>query len=204
MAKVDLNQRSTTREQVLFALVLVVMVVVFLKGLYAPQLRKVESLKGKILSLTLQRDALKKFAMLSPEKVRSLSRRKGVKIKILSGELTPAYQDLTSLLAELTRPAVLSGVSVQYLSYQPSAQEEGYMRTDFAINVRGSFTDVLNYVERMEQFPALFHLEGVSLKIIEEQPQEVESEIQGRFYRLGTGGGKRPPLATTVEGGKTP
>lgn len=187
------------REQVMYGVVLVIMAVGLLKVVYAPQSKKIEELKKQVDSAMFERDALRKFALPSPEKVKSISRRKGVKIKILSGELIPAYQELTSLLAVLTQAPFLSGVTVLNLNYQPSTQEKGYVKSNFGMNVRGSFTDILRYIEKMEQFPALFHLGGINLKAYENQPQDVETEIEGVFYRLG-GAEKNVPSAAEKAG----
>lgn len=202
MTKINLDQRPTVREQVMYGVVLLIMVIGLLRVVYAPQTKKIEGLKVQVASATFERDALRKFALPSPEKVKSLSRRKGVKIKILSGELVPAYQELTSLLAVLTQAPFLSGISVLNLSYKPSTQEKGYVKTEFGLNVRGSFTDILRYIEEMEQFPALFHLGEVNLKVIANQPQEVETEIQGLFYRLGTMPNPPPSAGKPAEGKK--
>lgn len=195
MTKLDLDQVANRREQILFAMVAFVFVILFFRVFYAQQARKMETAGQKVQALTLERDALVKFSQVTPtlQKSETLSRRKGIKMKILYGEVKGAVQEATALLAQLTESAFLGRVAVQTMSFQPPVAERGYWKTDFSLNVLGSFVDVVQYLERLEQFPALFNVEQVSLRAAEGQPQELQAEIQGRFFRLDekAGGNKK-------------
>ncbi len=184
MTKVDINLPANKREQLLFAVVLVFFVFVFFRVVHGPQAGRLENVKRQVSSLRFEKEALMKLSLPSAEKLHSLSRRKGVKMKILAGDITPVYRDVSMLLTRLTEPSLLGGLSIQDLNHQPPVKEKGYDRTDFKMKARGSFTDVLRYVEKMEEFPALFSLESLNVQVVEGQPQEVDSEIVGRFFRM--------------------
>lgn len=192
MTRVDLNQMASLREQILFGAVLVVMVVLFFRVFYSAQAKQADVFRSRLEALKLEKDALVKFASSTPSLGRdiSFSRKKGLKIKILLGELNDGNRGgISSMLNEVTSPGFLRGVQVENLSYLPPLRDPGYSKTDFTLNVRGAFTDFLQYLSRLEQFPALLNLQNISLKIAEGQPQDIQAEILGRFYEVSGGGG---------------
>lgn len=188
MTRVDLGQEATRREQILFGVVVLVLIVLFFRIFYGGQAKKQDLSQGRLNALKAEKEALVKFSAFTPmiERGATLSRKKGIKVKILTGEIRSDYGEMSVLLQEVTEPGFLGGVKVENLSYLPPMPDQGYTKSDFTINVRGSFMEVLRYLERLEQFPALFEVSGVSFKVAEGQPQDVQAEILGRFFRLGT------------------
>jgi len=186
MTGVDLDQVANRREQILFALVALVLIVLFFRVFYAQQSRKINEADKKLQALSMEKNALIKFAASTPslQKSETLSRKKGIKMKILFGEVKDVYQEVTTLLAQLTEPGFLGRIKVQKMSFEPDVSEKGYRKTDFSLNILGSYLDVVQYLERLEQFPALFRLESVNLQSAEGHPQELMAEVRGRFFRL--------------------
>lgn len=105
-------------------------------------------------------------------------------MKILSGEVTATSHTVNDLLGHLSEPSFLGGMEIQKMSFLPESREKGYRQTDFTINLSGNFPDMVRYLERLEQFPALFYLETVNLTAAEGQPQELNIELTGRFFDL--------------------
>lgn len=184
MTRVEWNMPAQRREQALFAGFLLAFVFFYFHMVYFPQSEKLATIQKKTDSLQLEKKALVKLIDIPPSKVRPLSRRKDVKMKILSGDIQSTYNNVSLLFTRLTEPAFLGGISIQDLSYAPAVKEKGYERTDFRLKMRGSFSEILHYLEKMEEFPALFSLEGVNIANVEGQPQEIESEMSGHFFRI--------------------
>ncbi len=186
MTKIDLNQQANRRETILFSLIILVALVLFSRVVYSPQAARLNEAKTQYQSLAFEKDALEKFSHATPviSKRDTLTRR-GIKMKILYGEVISVYQDVTSLLDALTEHTFLSGVTIQKLSYQPEVLDKGFGRTDFSMDLLGSFPEVIQYLDRLEQFPALFNLEGLSFKTAEGQSQELQINLQGRVYKMG-------------------
>ncbi len=184
MTKVEWNLPIKPREQLLFVGFLLALVFVLFRMGYAPMAESLSKIKTQTQTLLLEKVSLQKMALVPPEKLKPLSRRKDVKIRILTGDILPAYQDVSTLLTRLTEPAFIGGMQIQDLSYAPVVELAGYEFVDFKMKLRGSFIDVLRYIEKMEEFPALFSLENLSVHVIEGQTQEVESEILGRFFKI--------------------
>ncbi len=192
MTKVDLDAQANLREQILFGMVILFVVILFFRVVYKGQGQRVEILRGQIEALQVEKEALIQYSSATPRIVREtlLSERRGIKFKILAGQVRSSYDDLSALLKEITAPQFLGSVRVENLSTLPAVLDQGFSfsRTDFTLDVRGSFADLLQYLERVEQFPALANLENISLKIAEGQPQDVQAEILGRFFQIKTTG----------------
>lgn len=195
MTQVDLNQQANRRETILFGLIILVLLVLFLRMVYGPQAARLDEAKTKYQSLTFEKDALEKFSHATPViSRRDTLTRRGIKMKILYGEVTSVYQDVTSLLDALTAPSFLSGVTIKKLSYQPEVLDKGFGRTDFSMDLLGSFPDVIQYLDRLEQFPALFNLESLSFKTAEGQSRELQINLQGRVYKMGVSSSETQPI----------
>jgi len=203
MTKVEWHLPANTREQVLFAGVLLAFVFFYFQIVYLPQAERALVIKKNTASLQLEKTALSKLNVLSPGKIHPLSRRRDVKMKILSGDIVSAYQDVSLLLTRLTEPSFLGGIAIEDLSYLPQIMEKGYARTDFKVKLRGSFSEILHYLEKMENFPALFSLESINIQDVTGQPQEIESEILGHFFSIEKAGKGQAPPATADAGGKS-
>ncbi len=189
LSSVDLNQKATSRETVLLLISLAIVMGVFLKGVHGPQLRRVVEFKQKTTALRLEREALKKFSLPALDRgtaAAAFSKTKGIKAKILTGELKPAFVDVPTALSKLTEPVFLQGVIIQNISYQPPSAQAGVIQTDFNLNIRGTFVEVLRYLERLEKFPALFVIRAMDVKTVEGQTQEINADLSGRFYELGS------------------
>ncbi len=182
----DLDQLSNRREQLLFAAIALVLTILFFRLLWAPQSRKIDVARSRAIALKAEKEALARFFETTPtlKKSDTLLRKKGTKLKILFGEVQEVYKDLVSLMTQLSDPFFLEGMRVTKMSFQPPAVDKGFSRTDFSIAIRGGFADLIQYLERLEQFPALFSLEQINLQSDPGQPQLLQGEIQGRFFQL--------------------
>ncbi len=206
MNRVEWNLPANTREQALFAAFLLAFVFFFVHILYHPQTERLEKIQKKTASLELEKKALSKLNVLSPGKIKPLSHRKDVKMKVLSGDIGSPHENVSTLSTRLTESDFRRGVPTQTLSYAPAIKEKGYERTDFTMKLRGSFAEILHYLEKMEEFPALFSLGGVTIQDVEGQPQEVEAEIMGHFFKIEKTNPNQAPVAppvTAAAGGKS-
>lgn len=183
--KIDWNQKAILREHLLFGLVFLTFALVFFSALYLPLAEKRKAASFRNQQLTSEKAALANFLATTPalQKTEVLSRRKEIKLRVLFGEVLNVTREITELLTHVTEPVFLGGLEVQKIDYSPEAAETGYSEVDFHMNVAGSFSDLIRYLERLEAFPALFHLESVNVAVAEGQPQELNAEIAGRFFK---------------------
>jgi Tfp pilus assembly protein PilO len=199
--RIDLNQPATLREQIMFGLVALALVVFFLRVILAPLSQRIGEHQARRNALRLERDSLIKFAQMSPlVDKQAFSRKRNLKTRILLGEIRSDFENFQALLAEITSPRFLGGVVIDNLSHQVPVSDQGYSRTDFTLVVRGGFNSVMQYMGRLEQFPALFRIEQFDFKTSEGQAQDVVAELVGRFFSV-----QGPPdSGIAVKTGETP
>lgn len=193
MNREELNRPATVREQILLGLVLLLLVGAFFRVLHAPQTLQIQERKKELAGLRMEREALDKFLETTPQVSQQevMMRQKGLKARILQGEVPLDYREMESLLTQFTDPAFLGGVVIEKLSYQARVveKEKGWSHTSVTLDLLGTFPDMVGYLERLEQFPALFSVENVNFEVRQDQPQELHVEVVGKLYRLEKPGG---------------
>jgi Tfp pilus assembly protein PilO len=182
----NLNQVANRREQVLFSFFVLVFLMLFFRTFYASQVRKVREVQKKIESVRLEKEALERFAATAPvfKREQKLSARREAKIKVLYGEVESDYEDIGALLAKISEPDFMRRSSLQKINLSDPKPGQGYVATDFTLSLVGNFSDMIQSLEKMEQFPALFRLENVVVKSVEGRPQDLEAEVISRFFKL--------------------
>ncbi len=186
MTAIDWKGEANLRERVLFGLVAFAICFVSFRTFYVPQSVKIGELSDRLAMIRLERDALLKFQQATPtlSGTKSFAPKRGVKIKILLGEIQEKEEDVAGLLGGITEPVFLNRLKILKMSFQPPVSEKGYSKSDFSLVVSGSFADVIQYLERLETYPALFDLESIHLMATLSQSQELEAELAGRFFKM--------------------
>ncbi len=187
MTDFDWGKAASRREQVLFASILVLATVFFLKGVYVAKLAEARLVQGQVESLELERSVLTRFLERTPTLVAPPASplRGDIKRMILEGKAETPFADLPSLLPRLTEPRFLEGVRVKGLAFQPVMREGGFSRVDFSLEAGGSFGEMISYLERIENLPALVHVKDLVLSAEEGRATEVRAELSLRFFRKG-------------------
>lgn len=199
MKSAALEKQVVPRELALFGVVLLAVLYMGFQYLVKPQLKKIDLLQAQVEGLDQEKEALIRFLEATPTLAKNeLSlKKKTTKVKILFGDIKPAYNDITQLLAEFTHQEFRGRVAINNFSYKLPIQQNGYGETEFQINLRGDFISILQYVESLEQFPALFRIESVKFKVDDQGVQSIAVDLQGRFYQLTPGKGAPPPPSET-------
>ncbi len=185
VSPIDWNRKATRREQALFAAMFLVSLLFFAPGFFKSRLEEVGLNRARLVALQSERNALEKFIRTTPslEGVPSRPRTKEIKLKVLAGEIDSPALDLTTLLSRITAPAFLKAAQVTSFSYQAEVKEAGFGRTDFLLETSGSFGDLVGYLERLEEFPALFFIKDLIVSSGEGGGSVVRAEISCRFFR---------------------
>lgn len=186
MTSIDWHQVASRREKLLFVAFMVGIAVFFFQGVFFPKSAEVNLLRSRLEALSMEKNALLKFMATTPSVAKGTFRKgASLKFKILEGEVHAESNDLPVLLSRLTELKFLQGVHVEGLSFQPAVAETGVLRTDFILETAGSFGQMVSYLERLEQYPALFEVRDLVLSVNEENKGEVKAEISCHFFKKG-------------------
>lgn len=183
----NLGRSATKKEMMLFGVLMLALLNAIPRFAYKPFSKIIADNTQKIANMEMEKTALINFTATTPtlEKTETLH-AKGIKMKVLLGEIQSDYAEVTSLLNSLTDRNFLKGIDLEKLAYQSPNYEEGYSKTQFAMQLSGLFPDLVQYVERLEQFPALFNIDELTLKSAQDKelPEKIEVIVQGYIYRF--------------------
>ena len=187
MTDFDWHKAASRREQILFGIILILSMVFFLKGVYVAKLAEARLVQAQVESFELERSVLQRFLERTPTlTIPPASPLQGdIKLMILEGKAETPFADLPSLLPRLTAPQFLEGVRVRGLAFQPVMREAGYSRVDFSLEAGGSFGEMISFLERIENLPALIHVKDLVLSAQEGRATEVRAELSLRFFKKG-------------------
>lgn len=187
----DLKEKANPREQVLGFLVIIALFVMFLRVLYFPKRGEAQGFRGQIQNLKLEKEALTKFteALIQATQKTGPDKQKNplslsVKLRVLRGELPSVTEETAPLLSLLTSPQFLTGITIKSMSDLPPKKEEGYQKSSFFMNAQGSFPHIIQYLEKIEQVPALMAIDNVALKTIDTRASEVDLELNGTLFQM--------------------
>lgn len=187
-----LQKTSTLREQILTLLVMVSMALLFYRVLYSPKHQNRMALKTQLQNLTMEKEALEKFTQTLLEKIPekeigALSPSLTTKIKILNGEMEPVARETKDLLLQFTTPKILSGIDIKEMNNETGIGSKlPYTEGKFSLLAEGTFGNVTKYLERLEEIPALFIIDNVSITAVTPQAARVHIDLKGSLLALKT------------------
>lgn len=183
----DWNKPASTREKVLFALILLLATILFLRGLYVEKLLEARQVQVQLKVLQAEASVLRQFLERTPTITPTPASRTSddIKIQVLDETLESPFRDLPTLLPRLTDRRFLEGIRIISLSFQPATSEGGYTRVDFTMEAAGSFGEVVSFLERLEELPALFHVRDLVVSTEPGRGTEVRAELSLRFFKRG-------------------
>lgn len=177
----------------LASLVIVALVIMFFRVIYAPNRDVNLQLNVQKNNLRMEKEALEQFTQaLSQKTLKSEATntydRLSMKLEILKGIKKPLTKETSVLLATLTGKPFLRGVVVKEMNDLPVKEEAGLRKAGFSIVAQGSFPNILRYIARMEQLPVLMTIDDVSLKSVSLTSKELELELYGTLLSIGEQG----------------
>lgn len=185
----ELKARAKPREQILALIVFLGIGVLFFRVGYLPKRIASAQAKVQIQNLELEKQALEKFtqALLKQLPMAKQKPLPSPKFRILKGEMAPYAQETSLLLAQWSSPQFLKGLEIKKMSDLAAQKTEGYWKSNFGIQVVGTFRQIFNFLEQIGKFPALVTVDAITLKAIDTKASRVDLELSGTMYHLEEG-----------------
>lgn len=186
----ELKKTANRREQLLGALVIVGILIMFVRVVYGPKKDFNAGIKVKRDALKAEKESLEQLTKVLTEKMAKTEStntfdRLSTKLEILKGEKEPLAKETSALLAHITGKPFLKGVVLKEVSDQSPKTLGGYKSAAFFLNAEGSFSNIVRYMERVEQLPALLTIDDVSLQSITVKSKQLSAELTGTLFALG-------------------
>lgn len=188
MAKTDLKGTATTRELILALIFMMAIMFLFFRTFYTPKSKDIKIVKEKVKNLKVEKEAMKKFTKAITTKrvipIQPLTGPRDLKAQILLGEKTTDVFDMSSLLGKITDPEILKGISLDSLKYSPPEKQQGYTKKPFTLNAHGSYSNTFEFLERVENLPALMTIAGITINIDKVEASRVTLLVSGVLYQV--------------------
>lgn len=195
----QLKKQAQLRESILAIVVIVVLCYAGYSTFYAPKKARVDELKTKIAELTDKAAGLKKLTSTLSDSNKKINEQmqkqaemhatQDPRIQMIQKYKDPIFKSVSSFLNAITQEEFRRNVSIESLKYDMSVQKKGYSETRFVINAFGKFTNVIEFIQKLEGVPALVTLENINVSIHKKDANMVSIDFTGTFYQLGNDNG---------------
>ncbi len=170
LAKIDLKQKLNKRETIIFIATLLVSCLGFFKVFALPGQKAITDAKQQIQTLENER---KQLAAKSVGKTAPEPKKK---------QWLSSADAVEEALDALVRPTYMKGVKVISMQLAESKTEKAFTKRSAILTVSGNFTAVGRYLEDLENLPAPFVIETISMAVDGTKSSDVVTKIQGGFY----------------------
>lgn len=181
----NLKTKANLREQILGGIVILALLMLFFRVVVLPQQVEKEKKRGQHQALLLEKNALEKFNLALQERpitLRKEAPRATPALQVLHGERAAMATEVPELLAKIVHPAFLKGVTLKEMGHTPPKEEERFKKEGFFLKLQGSYYQIIHYVERIEQAPAMVTLDHLTLKTIDPKAAQVDMELTGTLF----------------------
>ena len=194
MATVNLDQSAKNNEMILFAVILAVSVYGIFTYIYVPAAETIRSRNVEVEKALTERARLEKQldsfnkkqagATPSAAPIKTLGDQTSIKAKVLSGDIQATFPDFPSMLPTLLSQDFCAGMQLNDIGIKPPQQQKDFSQTDITLKYSGSFRNLIKCLGSLEDFPATFTVEKLSLSNGGQGYRAVNSEVMLSFYQL--------------------
>lgn len=188
MDKPALTKNAQTREVLLFVLTFFLLLFVFFRYVYTPLSGKIGGVGERLKTIAFEQKALKgQIETLRQQDVKKRSTLKigeNVKLAILKGERGAGIRDIHTLIQTISSPRFQYGLVIHTLSIKPTESRNGHLATPFQLVTRGSFDQIISFIAKLDNLPALVLVDSIDLSMDREHDNEINLEVSASFYQM--------------------
>lgn len=205
-SQIDLKQEGSGRERVYFALILVLIVVMFARWFYVPKLTQMKTVKVEIRNSLLQIGTLKQFAQLKlPEVAAPLAQRSisaGTRFeKAVEEHMRSQQQVVAEIIKALSTANALKGVTMNGINLGAEVNKGAYGAVPLTIDLEGKYSGVTSYLSSIERLGKLITIDNIELKVKDSSGSVVQARVVMNIYLVHAAGeGTAAPQAASAQG----
>ncbi|MBF0106272.1 MAG: type 4a pilus biogenesis protein PilO [Deltaproteobacteria bacterium] len=192
----QLKRQAQIRESIMVGIMMVLMCYATYAFFYAPKKKMAQDLKAQIAEITEKKSGIEKLnkALLEKYEEQKKEMKKQAmmvetldpRIKMIKDQKDYGYGSINQILSHITQEDFKLKVSINSLKYDLPISQKGYKATFFYIMATGRFVDVMEFVENIEDIPALISLDNISINTNKSDSNRVNVDLKGTFYQLGS------------------
>lgn len=184
----ELKKMATPREVLLFVGAMLALVFVFFSFIYKPNGEKITQQKDRIKGIESEMITLKKdiTALKQKNEAKQVQRAQSnnPKIQILKNDVKPDVLKTSELIKKISSDDFLGDMVIISLALQPSVESTGYVKKSFLLKVRGTFDEIISFLDKLDKLPALVSVDNLDLKQDDIIKGEMNLEAGITFYEV--------------------
>lgn len=175
-----LSKLQPKQKIVLFAVVMLVMVVVFYSAVLMEQRNYINQLTSQVELQKQQLRIIEKFVLEHPDSDRynaELDQKFAV-----ADQMLPDQPDISSFLTQLDQTAVASGVKLIQIKPGQPVNKAGYREIPIEIIVRGSYAETMTFLTKLESISRFNSVKNIATQ---SRQAMLESKLSLIIYSYG-------------------
>lgn len=190
----QLKKQAKLRESLLAIAVILVVSYALYANLYVPNATKVKDLRASLSELVTKGEGVKKLIDAlqkrnteqesEAKKQAQMQAKSDPRVQLLKQYKDPVFANVSEFLNALNQYEFRSGVELNGIKYGADVNLKGYTSTTFSLNVSGRFSNVLEFVRKLEELPVLISLDKITIEVNKTDAKQVIMELGGIYFQL--------------------
>lgn len=190
----QLKKPAQVRESLLAILVMLAICYMSYINFYSPKkdlateiFDKVTKIEADIKSVTQLNETLQKKYEEQEKEMKKESKEvasQNQKLQMIQRSVSPEYQNISDFLKAVTHPRFRSKMIIDSFKYDAQRKDKGFASNQFKITASGKFQNVVEFIKKLEEVPALVSLDNLSIKLSDLDTSLVSLDLSGTFYQL--------------------
>lgn len=190
----DLKKQAKARESVLVVFVILAMCYAGYSTFYAPKKKLAVDLVKQLEEIIEKKSGIEKLNAALKEKYEQQAKELksqaqmeaslDPKVKMIKDYENSLFKNISEFLNYVTQGEFVSNVDITSMKYDTATIRTGYTLTKFYLNSSGRFSDITDFIDRLEGVPALISIDKLNLNVGSKEANKVNLDLEGTFYEL--------------------
>jgi len=194
MISTSLKKQAKLRESVLSIIVMLCFVYALFAYFYTPNSEKADVIKIDLEETVVKKQGLEKLITALKKKQKealnetlqdsALEASSDTRIQLLKKYKDPIFTNVAEFLNAVNQHDFKSGVDLDGVKYGAEIKNNGYSSTAFSLSVTGRFTNIVEFIRRLEDLPILISFDQIKIEVNKTNPKMVVMELGGMYFQL--------------------
>lgn len=190
----QLKKPAKVREIIMAAIAMVFIFVASLQNFVFPKQQEVVELSQQLQTLKdsieatqkhiqAVKDATAQLATTDTQSTKPDTIAEDPRLKMLKNK-KQKYNGISDFFSDLSGITFRGSVEIDSIKHDPSVDRGGYHAIKFTLLAHGDFQNILSFIKKMENVPALVSLDMVLIDVGKGDQDNISLSLTGTFYQL--------------------
>lgn len=183
ISKIDLHGEPSSREKVIFGIVVLLVVFAFFRSCWSPSIKAIKLSKQELTTVLTEKATVEAALAEADRKVKETlpaDAKAPPKLDEWAKQVSAAPD--VFIMSEFTSPLLVKDIDVKAVDFLETKRDGGIVQQPFHLLVNGSFVATSDYLKRIYDLPMLLVVDSVNLKLDNNAKGRVDTDIIGTVY----------------------